>query len=199
MTRKYQNTGLRKTQIIEAAKRIIIRHGSEHLTIRRMAKEVGITEGAIYRHFESKKDILSFLVEHAEETLVGPVQRALVEGPPSLKNLQNVLKSHISGIEQRRGISFQVTAEIISLGDRKLNRQIAEVLKKYLQSLRELLAGGIQCGEVKKGLNLDDAAVSLFGVIQGLVNLWALSGYNFDLEKKFDLLWMLFLKTVSTG
>jgi len=199
MTRKYQNTGLRKTQIIEAAKRIIIRHGSEHLTIRRMAKEVGITEGAIYRHFKSKKDILSFLVEHAEETLVGPVQRALVEGPPSLKNLQNVLKSHISGIEQRRGISFQVTAEIISLGDRKLNRQIAEVLKKYLQSLRELLAGGIQCGEVKKGLNLDDAAVSLFGVIQGLVNLWALSGYNFDLEKKFDRLWMLFLETVSTG
>jgi AcrR family transcriptional regulator len=197
MARKYQNTSLRKIQIVDAAKRIIIRQGSEHLTIRRMAKEVGITEGAIYRHFKSKKDILSFLVEHAEESLVGTVRRALLEAHPSLANLRSVLRSHISTIEQRRGISFQVTAEIISLGDRKLIRQIAEVLEKYLRSLRELLAAGIQSGEVKKGFNLDDAAVSLFGIIQGLVNLWALSGYNFDLEKRFDRLWMLFLQTVS--
>ena len=197
MARKYQNTDLRKTQIIEAAKRIIIRYGSEHLTIRRMAKEVGITEGAVYRHFKSKNDILSFLVKHAEESLVGTVRKALDEAPPSLKSLQRILKSHISGIEQRRGITFQVIAEIISLGDRKLNRQIAEVLGRYLQHLRELLAAGIQSGEVKKELNLEDAAVSLFGIIQGLVNLWALSGYSFDLEKRYDSLWSYFLQTVS--
>lgn len=197
MARKYQNTGLRKTQIVNAAKRIIIRYGSEHLTIRKMAKEVGITEGAVYRHFKSKNDILSFLVEHVEESLAGTVQKALDESRPSLKNLGSVLKSHISGIEQRRGISFQVIAEIISLGDRKLNRQIAEVLGRYLQSLQALLAAGIQSGEVKKEINLEDAAVSLFGIIQGLVNLWALSGYNFDLEKRYDSLWSFFLQSVS--
>jgi TetR/AcrR family transcriptional regulator len=115
MTRKYQTTGKRKDQIIDAAKRLISQYGSEHVTVRRMAKQVGISEAAIYRHFKSKADILSFLVDHIEEALVGGITKTIPDGHTSLEILDRILKGHISAIEQRGGISFLIIAEIISL------------------------------------------------------------------------------------
>ena len=53
MAQKRKSTAVRKQQIIEAARKLIIKSGSEHLTVRSIAKEVNITEAAIYRHFKS--------------------------------------------------------------------------------------------------------------------------------------------------
>ncbi|MBI2858460.1 MAG: helix-turn-helix transcriptional regulator, partial [Chloroflexi bacterium] len=49
--RQRHSTLVRRTEIIEAAKKIIVKFGSEHVTIKRLASEVGISQGAIYRHF----------------------------------------------------------------------------------------------------------------------------------------------------
>ena len=57
-----QNTQIRKRQIVAAARRLIIKRGSEHVTVRQITKEIGVSEGNIYRHFKSKSDILSFSV-----------------------------------------------------------------------------------------------------------------------------------------
>ena len=61
IVRKRQNTVLRRKQIIETLRKIIIKYGSEHVTVRRLAKEIGVSGGAIYRHFKSKREILLFL------------------------------------------------------------------------------------------------------------------------------------------
>jgi hypothetical protein len=37
----------------------------------------------------------------------------------------------------------------------------------------------------------------LFGMIQGLVNIWALSGYKFDLTEKYSELWKVFRESIS--
>lgn len=197
MTRKYQTTDKRKDQIIDAAKRLIIKYGSEHVTVRRMAKQVGISEAAIYRHFKSKADILSFLVDHIEDTLVGGITKATPDGHASLEILDKILKGHISTIEQRRGISFQIIAEIISLGDKKLNQKITEVINRYINSLRDLLAKSASTGEMRENVDLETASTLLFTMIQGLVNLWALSNYSFDLEKRYASLWNFFRQTVT--
>ena len=123
MASKHESTTIRQGQIIDAARKLIIKYGSEHVTVKRIAKQVGISETAVYRHFKCKRDILSLLVDHIEDSLMGDITRATAEGhASSLEILDSVLTSHLSAIEQRRGISFQVIAEIISLGDKKLNK-----------------------------------------------------------------------------
>ena len=47
-----------------------MRSSSEHVTVRNMAKEVGISEVAIYRHFKSKTEILSFLADSVADGLL---------------------------------------------------------------------------------------------------------------------------------
>jgi DNA-binding transcriptional regulator YbjK len=44
--REYKNTFLRQQEIIDAAGSVIVKYGSGYLTIRKIAKEVVIAEGA---------------------------------------------------------------------------------------------------------------------------------------------------------
>jgi AcrR family transcriptional regulator len=196
MVRNYESTIIRQKQVVDAARKIIIKYGSEHVTVKKIAKAVGISETAVYRHFRSKREILLLLADYIEKSLVEDITKASANGINSLEVLNNVLESHLSSIEQRRGISFQIIAEIISLGDKKLNKKIAETIEKYTNRLKDLLAEGVKTGEIRKDLDLDAAATALFGIIQGLVNIWALNNYNFDPKERYETLWQIFREAV---
>jgi len=86
-------------------------------------------------------------------------------------------------------MSFQVIAEILSLGDKKLNKEVYESINKYLNRLKTLLSEAARAGHVEENLDLDASALLCFGAIQGLVNVWALSNYAFDLTEKYKSLW----------
>ncbi len=192
MVQKRKSTAIRKQQIIDAARKLIIRRGSEHLTVRALAKEVNLTEAAIYRHFKSKREILSFLMNHITDGMLLDMERAVTNGLESIDTVRTALRHHLSDIEQRKGMSFQIIAEIISLGDKRLNREVYEKLQLYIERLGHLLQQGSRSGYIRADLDLEACATLLFGMIQGLVNLWALGGYNFDLAAKYESLWDIF-------
>jgi len=193
---KRRNTEVRRRQIADAARELIIKYGSEHITGRRIAKEIGITEGAIYRHFKSKRDILSFLIEDIEATLVADIERGMTSGATPLQVIDNTMKSHISSIEQRRGVTFLVIAEIISLGDKKLNRQASEVLNRYTGRIGDIISEGVKSGEIRDDVPPGTAAILLSATIHGLVNLWALSNYSFSLEESYLSLWRMLREAI---
>ena len=197
MVQRRKSTAIRKQQIIDAARKLIIRKGSEHLTVRAMAKEVGLTEAAIYRHFKSKREILSFLMNHIMDTMLHDVERTTAENPPTLDTIDQVLKHHMSEIEQRKGMSFQIIAEIISLGDKKLNKDVYEKLNLYVERLENLLSEGARGGHIRDDIDFGASALLLFGMIQGLANIWALSGYGFNLSAKYESLWAVYRKAVE--
>ena len=196
MVRKHQSTEIRQKQIVDAARKVIIRYGSEHVTVKKIAKEVGISETAIYRHFKSKRDILFLLAEYIENSLIKDIDKANSVNETSLEALNNVLKNHLSAVEQRRGISFQIIAEIISLGDKKLNNRISKAIARYIESIKKLLVKGIEAGEIRADIDPDAAATAMFGIIQGLVNIWALSNYEFDPKERYTGLWTVFREAI---
>lgn len=197
MVQKRRSTTIRKQQIIEAARKLIIKKGSEHLTVRGIAKEVNITEAAIYRHFRSKREILSFLMNHITETMLAELTKTNAGEGHSLQTLSGVLENHLSEIEQRRGMSFQVIAEIISLGDKRLNRKVYDSLNAYLHRLTSLLSEGVWKGFIRDDVDLQATAMLIFSMLQGLVNIWALSNYSFDLNAKFSSQWVILLEALK--
>jgi AcrR family transcriptional regulator len=196
MTRKYESTDIRQRQIVDAARKVIIKYGSEHVTVKKIAREVGISETAVYRHFKSKRDILFLLAEYIEQSLVEDITKATTKGHTPLEILNDVLRSHLSSVEQRRGISFQVIAEIISLGDKKLNIRVSQAIDKYTACLKDLLFEGVKSGEIREDIDLDAVAIALFGIVQGLVNIWALHNYSFDPKQRYTALWSIFREAI---
>jgi AcrR family transcriptional regulator len=160
----HKSTSVRKKQIMDAARKLIMRSGSEHVTVRNMAKEVGISEAAIYRHFKSKTEILSFLADTVADGLLHDIETAGSVGFTSVEIVNEILRTHLSSIEQRRGLSFLVLAEIISFGDKALNKKVSDSIQIYVERLRLLLADGARAGLVRSDINLHAAALLLFGL-----------------------------------
>ena len=190
MVQKRESTLIRQKQLINAARKLIIKYGSEHVTVRRMAKEIGVSEGAIYRHFKSKRDILSLLLDDIENTLLAELELKATGSPCTLETLESVITTHMSHVIQRRGTSFQVIAEIISLGDKRLNKKAYGVINEYTGRIKDILSEGVKAKVIRQDIDLDATATLFFGMTQGLVNTWALSDYSFNLKQKYASLWM---------
>lgn len=193
---KRRTTEVRQKQIINAARDMIVKHGSEHITVRRIAKAVDISEAAIYRHFKNKKAILVLLVDDVENRLIADLSAVSSNGKSPLEVIEEGLRGPLS--IKRRGVSFQVIAEIISLGDKKLNKKISLLINKYIERLTGLLSHGVKSGEVREDVDVKAAATILFGMMQGLVSIWALGGYSFDPEEKYVTLWRVFREAVMS-
>ena len=198
MVQKRESTEVRQQQIVDAAAVLIFKFGSEHLTVKKIAAEVGISEAAIYRHFKSKKSILSFLLNHIEEALLKDISsESIANEPVTLDIIEKIIRNHFSNIGMRKGISFQIIAEIISLGDRSLNKQASRAISRYIARLKEILADGVRDGAIRPDIDLEAAATLLFSLIQGLVNIWALSTGTFKLIDTYTSLWHIYREAIS--
>jgi AcrR family transcriptional regulator len=197
MSHTRETSEARQRQIVEAARNIMVTRGIEALTIREIAKEVGISEGDIYRHFASKKVILLFLIEDVEKTLMELVDRAVSEEREPIQGLENVLKAHLSYIEQRRGVSLLVVAETLRLADKDLRKRMFEVVNRYRARIEEILAQGMRSGHVRKNIDLGTAALTFFALIHATVTLWALSDASFSLTERHKPLWESYLAGIT--
>jgi AcrR family transcriptional regulator len=196
MVRKYESTNIRKKQLANAAIRIIIKFGSEHITIKKIAQEVGISETAIYRHFKSKGELLSFLIDDIEMTLLSEIELNPMGNPYTLEALEKTIKNHIEKVAQRKGISFQIIAEIVSLGSKKLNKQVYGLINKYIGRIEDILKEGSKSGVIRSDIDLNAAATIFFGMTQGLVNTWTLSQNSFVLKDKYTVAWNIFRDSI---
>jgi Transcriptional regulator len=109
-----KSTAIRRQQIVDIIRNIISSKGIEHVTISEIAEKIGTTKGAIYRHFKSKRDILSLLIDNVEETLMDALDNALMERDP-LQNLKNILLAQLILAKNRRKTSFVSSWELCSL------------------------------------------------------------------------------------
>jgi AcrR family transcriptional regulator len=192
-----KSTAIRQKEIVLAARKLIAKHGSEHITIRRIAEEIGVTEGAIYKHFKSKRDVLSLLVDDIQDTWIADIDKNHSSEINTLEGLEKIVSAHISAIQQRKGVTFQAIAEILSLGDKQLNKKVTQGIETYLARIKVILTDGVQTGVIRQDVDLDVAAQMFFSLTQGYVTTWALSHYSFDLSARYKPAWKLFIRAIA--
>lgn len=167
---------IRQKEIIAVARNIIVNRGMKSLTVRQIANDLGITDGALYRHFKSKKEILALMIDDIEETLLSVIKEEVDKNWNPLNRLEAVFFSHLSYAEQRRGTSFLVINETLGIKDKGLESKMSAVLKKYLSMIKDILNEGIKKGDFVKDTDVDAASIVFFGLVQSAITFWSLSG-----------------------
>ncbi len=197
MTR--QKTLVRRHQIIEAARNLIAAKGMDGVTIDAIAEEVGLTEGAIYRHFASKHQILSLLVDDIERNLLDTVESAQTEGASAVDSLEHILEAHLSDVEGHRAVSFVVIAEAMGFDGTTLAPKVSLMFTRYLELIQAVLDRGIREGSIRPDINVNAAATTFFGLIQSTATLWALNGYAGQLAEFRSDMWDIYRKGVVSS
>ena len=192
-TRKH--TKIRRQQIVDIIRDIISTKGIEYVTIGEISKRIGTTRGAIYRHFKSKRDILGFLIDNIEETLMEALDKAIISDDP-IQNLRNVLLAHLMYAKERRETSFVVIMGVMQSGDVTIRKRISLLIQKYLSRIQKLLLIAKGSGLIKKDINPRISAIVFMGLIQSTVTAWSYEGFNFIPEKIHLKIWDIYSKGI---
>ena len=195
VVRARRPTSTRRREIIDAARLLITDHGMQSLTIGNLAREVGVSEGAIYRHFIGKKRIVAGLIEDIDYRLTQRIN--LLEGDPDsgLKRLEEVLHHNVAP-STSTGVSFLVIAEVLMNGDSELRDLMQASIDRHLAMIEAQLTIGVQKGEVSAAVDLRAAALQFYGLIQAVntLNHFGSEEYPVGDSRK---LWQIFKHGVS--
>lgn len=83
----------RREEILQAlAQMLESTEGASRITTAKLAKQVGVSEAALYRHFPSKARMFEGLIEFIEDALLSRINRILAEEKDTLNRIRLVLQ-----------------------------------------------------------------------------------------------------------
>lgn len=85
----------RRAQIVAAARSLFAAEGTDNVSMRKIAKRVGITQAAIYQHFENKEAIFFVIIEGFFSDLLAALEAASAKEIEPLHRLRSAMRAYI--------------------------------------------------------------------------------------------------------
>ncbi|WP_324780208.1 TetR/AcrR family transcriptional regulator [Thiobacillus sedimenti] len=166
----------RRAATVEAVVDLAAEQNPSEITTTAIAKRMGLTQGALFRHFPTKDAILQAVMSWVTERLLARVDKAArgVESP--IAALEAIFMAHIDFVSEHPGVPRMLFGELQRPGDSLPKRMVQTLVHHYGERLRRLLEAGKTQGELYPDLDVDAAIVQFVGSIQGLVMQSLLAG-----------------------
>src|SRR5499426_3526461 len=120
-------SGERRLQILQTLAGMLESPRSEKVTTAALAKELDVSEAALYRHFASKAQMFEGLIEFIEETLFGLVNKITSEEDDGLKQIQSILSSLLGFAEKNPGMTRVLVGDALVNEDERLQVRINQL------------------------------------------------------------------------
>ena len=129
----------RRREILREAVQLIRQGGLAHVTMRRVAAEVGFSETAAYRYFPTKQALLLGLADWLGESLLEPIRRIAAGEGSAEDRLRAILDHHVRFVLQLDGVPMLVMAEAAATGEKELLARMTGIVGAYRALLTEVL------------------------------------------------------------
>jgi AcrR family transcriptional regulator len=192
-----ETTDIRQEQIKKAVLEIIAEEGLHNLSTRNLAKRIGFSEGAIFRHFSSKRDIIKGIMDDVANDLVGSLRSIVISPVKTEEKLFNYLCRNIKYIKENRGINILLFSEAAHLGDKELKEKINQILSEQKQLIIKMVKDGIAEGVWDKNINPEDMAMLYMGIPITFNIELILNKNGLNLENFCKRMYSLVLKTLK--
>jgi TetR/AcrR family transcriptional regulator len=131
--------GARRLQILQVLARMLESPKGEKVTTAALAKELDVSEAALYRHFASKAQMFEGLIEFIEQTLFGLVNKITAEEENGLKQIQAILSSLLSFAEKNPGMTRVLVGDALVNEDQRLQVRINQLHDRLEATLKQCL------------------------------------------------------------
>ncbi|MGD9706397.1 MAG: TetR/AcrR family transcriptional regulator [Candidatus Delongbacteria bacterium] len=187
----------RQEEIINASIAIISEKGIQNLTIKNISKRIRISEPAIYRHFESKIEILITVLSRFESYHFDERNFPDTGVLSPLKRIGAVFFFHFSFFEKNPAFASVVFSEEIFRDDKRLSEKIREIMKRNFDKIREIVEEGQKSREIRNDICSDQIILVILGSLRLLVKKWEMADHAFDIKKEGALLWETIEKIIK--
>ncbi len=184
MVRK--STEIRQEEIKKAVLNIIKDSGIKAVSTKNLSKEIGLSEGAIFRHFKSKKEIISSIIDDVSNDLVEKLKIISEQEDEPEAKLYNYLCATISYLLENNGITILLFSEAAYNNDSDMIQKLNYIFSSQKEYFKVIINEGIQKDIWDDSVSLEDLAILYMGIPITLnINL-ILNSSNFN-KKDFCL------------
>ena len=173
---KYLSAQERRAATVEAVVELAAEQNPSDITTTAIAQRMGLTQGALFRHFPTKDAILESVMDWVAERLLARVDKAAASATSPMAALEAVFMAHIDFVAEHPGVPRMLFGELQRPGDTLPKKMVQALIRRYGERLQHLLETGKTQGELHAQLDIEAASVSFIGSIQGLVMQSLLAG-----------------------
>lgn len=182
-------SGQRREQILQTFATMLETHPGSRITTAALAREVGVSEAALYRHFPSKARMFEGLIEFIEETIFSRVTIILGEHRAPAARCGAMLRLLLSFCERNPGFSRLLTGDALAGETDRLRRRIAQFYDRLETQLRTVLRDGELDSGVRTTLPANIAAGAMLAIAEGRIAQFVRSEFSRLPTEHWDLQW----------
>ncbi len=166
----------RRAVTVEAVVKLAAESNPSDITTTAIAKHMGVTQGALFKHFPTKDSILQAVMEWVAERLLSRVESAACSASTPLAAIEAMFLAHVEFVAEHPGVPRMLFGELQRAELTAPKRMAQALVRRYGERLRALIEQGKAAGELSQAVDGEAAATLLVGMIQGLVMQSLLEG-----------------------
>jgi AcrR family transcriptional regulator len=178
----------RQKDFLNAAIEIVSRQGFSKLTIRNVARAVGVTEPAVYRHFPSKLALLTAMLEDLQSAMVPHFTVLRTGGEPPRKRFERFIRGLFEEFKKRPAYAPFIFSEEIFHSEEQLREKLQEVLKTNISILTRSFEALQEEGACRTDIEPREMALITLASIRLSVSRWHINSGKVRLKEMADTL-----------
>ena len=187
----------RQAEIVAAALRLARELSPALITTSDIAAAVGVTQGAVFKHFPTKDAIWLAAMAGVRERLLLALEQAAQAAPSPLDALAAVFRAHVAFVVAQPGVPRLIFHELQRPSDSPVKQEVRALLQSYRKLLLDLLEAAVQQGQAPATLDKSAAATLFVGIVQGLVMQSMLSGKPAAMKAEAERVFALYLRGIG--
>jgi AcrR family transcriptional regulator len=190
----------RRSQIVSTTLALLADTPVDRITTRQVARELGISQPALFRHFRSRDEILAAVVAHTREQLARLAAAALGrKAAAPLESLEALMRGLADYVARNPGMPRLLFHDVGSGEEAPYHKPLAQLVSMQRSIAAELVREAQRAGEVSGDVDPERAAALLVAALQGLLLQWQLSGRREPLEREVASMLVFWSAALKAG
>lgn len=174
----------RQKEIVDAALNIISEKGIQRLTIKNISKEIGVTEPAIYRHYNSKIDILVAIMDVFKQNTEVLFQEIFREELSAMDKINALFTRHFESFANTPSLVTVIFSEEMFRAESALAQKVSEIISNNYKIVVSIIEEGQKNNEIRDDVKADHIAIMIMGSLRLFIKKWQFAGYAYDIQKE---------------
>ena len=179
--------GERRQSILETLARMLAERSGERITTAELAKAVGVSEAALYRHFPSKAKMLEALLDFIEESLFSRINRILTEESNAEARIRNILFLILGFADKNPGMARLLTGDVLTGETERLRKRVVQIFDRIETQLKQVLREA-ELNQTQRA-TIPEMAGLLLAFVEGRIARFVRSEYRDSPVKGWERQW----------
>ncbi len=159
----------RKAEIVLITLDLAFEVGPDHVTTGMIAKRLGVSQPAIYKHFPKKEDIWQAVTDTLCARIAANTARARSPEEGPFDQVRTLVLGHLAIIHATPALPEIMVTRDPTGNLTKTRARIHTAMGAFRAALVTSLDAAHEAGRLPAGVTVEDAVKLMFGLIQGLV------------------------------